>query len=456
MSAVAAIATPLAPQVNLNLPVKLLPILKPRRFKVMHGGRGGAKSHTVAQVLLMLSMQRKLRILCVREVQKSLKDSVWQLLLDYMDRHNLRSFFDVVKTDSRITCRLTGSTFAFSGLKDHTADSIKSFEGADIVWVEEAHSVTAHSWTILIPTILRTDGAEIWATFNPDDESDYVYDRFVKRGDPNAWVVEINWRENPWFNTAMNEERLQLKALNDDLYQHVWEGKCRSAAGLLFKRRWFKRYPLGKHPERLSLYLASDYAVTDVDDDTVQHEPDFTEHGCWGLDENGELWAVDWWSGQTDPHVWIQAWIALAKRHKPLMAFEEAGVIHRSQNAAINKAMREKQVFTHREVLPSAGNKASRALGFAARAAAGTVWIPECEWGDRLVNQLCAFNGQDGRTDDMVDVCSLLARGLDDMVNAHPPPAPKKQGPKPFTGDWLERLDAQDEARSRERAAYYE
>jgi phage terminase large subunit-like protein len=453
MSALAA--NPLAPQVALNLPAKLLPILEPRRFKIMHGGRGGAKSHTVAQVLLMLSMQRKLRILCVREVQKSLKDSVWQLLLDYMARHNLATFFDVVKSESRITCKLTGSTFAFSGLKDHTADSIKSFEGVDIVWAEEAHSITAHSWGILIPTILRVEGSEIWATFNPDDESDYVYDRFVKHVDPNAWVVAINWRDNPWFNEAMNTERLTLKAINDDLYEHVWEGKCRSTSGLLFKRRWFNRYELGKHPDRLNRYIASDYAAG-PDPDNPDSDPDWTEHGCAGLDEKGDLWFVDWWSGQEDPAVWVNAWLAMIRRNKPLIAFEEKGVILRTMDGAINKAMRETKTFVAREALASAGNKASRALGFAARASAGTIWIPNCEWGDRLVNQLCAFNGQDGRTDDMVDVCSLLARGLDEMADAQPPAPPKPKAPAPFTGDWLERMDAQDEARQRERAAYYE
>jgi predicted phage terminase large subunit-like protein len=433
-------ANPLAPQVRLELPVKLLPILEPKRFKVMHGGRGGAKSHTVAQVLLMLSQQRKIRILCVREVQKSLKDSVWQLLLDYMDRQGVRHLYDVVKSESRITCLLTGSTFAFTGLKDHTADSIKSFEGVDIVWVEEAHSVTARSWNILIPTI-RKAGSEIWITFNPDQKTDYVYDRFIAHSDPKAWVCEINWRDNPWFGAEMNDERRTLKALNDDLYQHVWEGKCRSDAGLLFKRAWFKRYPLGKHPETLNRYVASDYAAG-PDPDKPDSEPDWTEHGCVGLDPDGDMWFVDWWSGQTDPHVWIQAWLAMLRHNKPVLAaFEEKGVILRSQDAAINKAMRESDTFVARIGLASAGNKAARALGFAARCAAGTVWIPECEWGDRLINQLCAFNGQEGRTDDMVDVCSLAARGLDDMADARPAKPVRPEPPKAFTERWFAERD---------------
>lgn len=440
------------PEVQLRLPVKLLPILQPKRFKILYGGRGGAKSHTIAQVLLMLAMQRKLRVLCVREVQKSLKESSMQVLKDYIERLGLAPWFEVLQTEIR--CRLTGSTFGFSGLKDHTADSIKSWEGADIVWVEEAHSVTARSFNILIPTI-RKAGSEIWCSFNADQEDDYVYDRFVKHEDPKAWVCLINWRDNPWFGEEMDDERRKMKALNDDLYQHIWEGKCRSVAGLLFKRTWFHRYKMGQHPEELSRYMASDYAGG-PDPENPDSEPDFTEHGCAGLDQHGDLWFVDWWSGQTDPHIWVQAWLAMVRRNKPRIAFEEKGVILRTMDAAINKAMREAAAknlpsWVQREGLASAGNKASRALGFAARASAGTVWIPDNDWGDRLVNQLCAFNGADGRIDDMVDVCSLLARGLDMMANASAPEKAKSQRPAFGTGayyDWLDQQRAGDQGSS--------
>lgn len=442
-----------APQVSLELPEKLLPILQPRRFKILHGGRGGAKSHTVAQVLIMLSMQRKLRILCVREVQKSLAQSSMQVIKDYIERLGLGAYFELLKTEVR--CRNTGSTFSFSGLKDHTADSIKSFEGADIVWVEEAHSVTDHSWTILIPTILRTDGAEIWATFNPDQETDYVYSRFVAGTDPNALVIEVNHRDNPWFNKAMDEERLQLKAVNDDLYQHVWEGKCRSLAGLLFKRVWFKRYDLGKQPLELNDYMASDYAGGQ-DPNHPERKPDNTEHGNAGLDCNGDMWFTDWWTGEgEDPNVWVTALVAMIRRNHPLMAFEESGVILRTTNGTIDRELLANKAYTQRVPLPPAGSKVARALGFAMLASAGKVWVPRTEWGDRLINQLCAFTGQDGRPDDMVDVCSLLTRGLDQMADAQKPEPSKPAPPKPFTEAWFNERDHIGEADDAEKARYY-
>lgn len=439
-------------EVAVWLPEKLEGLFQPRQFKVLHGGRGGGKSHGVAQWLILEAMQSRHRILCVREVQKSLAESSMQVIKDYISRMGVAAYFDVLKTEIR--CRLTGSTFSFSGLKDHTADSIKSFEGATRVWVEEAHSVTAHSWNILIPTIVRTTGAEIVATFNPDQEDDYVYQRFVKNTDPDAWVQRINWSDNKWFNEAMDVERLKLKALNDDLYQHVWEGKCRSAAGLLFKRHWFKRYPLGQHPDNLRNYLASDYAGG-PDPDHPEREPDWTEHGCFGMDEHGEIWVHDWWSGQEDPETWLKAWLAMARRTKPVMAFEEKGVILRVMGGAINRKMKETGTFVHREGLASVGSKADRAYGFAALAATGIVHVPECEWGDRLVNQLCAFNGQQGRTDDMVDACSKFAQGLDEVVNAAAPEKPKGQGPKIHSDDYFARREREDEADEEARARFY-
>jgi phage terminase large subunit-like protein len=234
----------------------------------------------------------------------------------------------------------------------------------------------------------------------------------------------------------MNDERLTLKAANDDLYQHVWEGKCRSAAGILFKRHWFKRFDLGQQPKRLNLYMATDYAGA-PDPDDPDADPDWTEHGVWGIDPNGDLWAVDWWSGQEDPSVYIAAWLRLVKRHKPLYTFEEKGQILRTVDGSIRTAMRRERTYAVRESLASAGKKADRALGFAAQASMGGIWIPNTDWGDRLINQLCAFTGQQGKTDDMVDVCSLVGRGIDKLHDPLPEPDPEERGVKPFTKEWL-------------------
>lgn len=252
----------------LQVPQKLAPIWQPKRYKVMHGGRGGGKSWTVAGVLLAMASERPLRVLCAREVQKSIKQSVHQLLTDQIARLGLWAFFEVLETEIR---GANGSLFLFAGLQSHTVDSIKSFEGCDIVWVEEAHGVSKKSWDVLIPTI-RKEGSEIWLTLNPDMESDETYQRFIASPSPDTWVVEINWRDNPWFPEVLNQERLKAKRsmLADD-YAHIWEGKARRVAeGAIYRH------------EMESLYL--ERRARDV-----PYDPTLPVHTVWDLGWNDAM-----------------------------------------------------------------------------------------------------------------------------------------------------------------------
>lgn len=221
------------PLPQLALPEALAGIWQPMRYKVMHGGRGGGKSWSVAGVLLVMAAAKPLRVLCAREIQKSIKQSVHQLLTDQIARLGLGAFFEVLETEIR---GINGSQFFFSGLQSHTVDSIKSFEGCDIVWVEEAHGVSKKSWDVLIPTI-RKEGSEIWLTLNPDMETDETYQRFISTPSPDTWVTAINWRDNPWFPRVLDDERKKAKRtmLKED-YEHIWEGKARRvAAGAIYR-----------------------------------------------------------------------------------------------------------------------------------------------------------------------------------------------------------------------------
>lgn len=393
---------------RLEIPAKMAPFANVRkRHKVARGGRGSGKSWSIGSILSVKGYAEPKRILCVREVQKSIKESSHRLLADTIGRLGLNGWYDV---QQNVIKAPNGTEFAFAGLQDHTADSLKSYEGFDICWVEEAHTVTERSAQVLIPTI-RKPGSEIWWSYNPDQEADFVH-QLAALDDPDTLVVDINWRDNPWFPEELEKERLKLKRINEDLYRHVWEGECRSLAGLLFKRQWFQFYDV--LPSRLNYYIASDYGVSDG-------ENDHTEHGVWGVSSTGDLYAVAWWHKQADPAEWIDAWIELVAKYRPMAAFEEKGVILRALDSAITRRMRETGTFARRVALASASSKAERALGFAARASAGTIYLPRgAEWSIRLLNQLCAFNGEDGRQDDAVDVCSLIGRGLDDIHNAAP------------------------------------
>ena len=208
---------------NVKFPEKLRFLFSKRRYKVARGGRGSGKSWGVARALLVLGAEKPLRILCTREVQKSIAQSVHQLLNDQVGKLGLESFYEVLKTEVR---GKNGTQFYFAGLSEMTADSIKSFEGVDIVWVEEGQSISARSWKILIPTI-RKEGSEIWVSYNPELETDETHQRFVINPPPDCESVLMNWSDNPWFPEVLEKERLHAEAtMSVHEYRNVWEGEC--------------------------------------------------------------------------------------------------------------------------------------------------------------------------------------------------------------------------------------
>ena len=211
----------------IKFPQKLAFLLtKKARYKGAKGGRGSAKSWSFARALLIKGSAQKLRILCAREVQKSIKQSVHKLLKDQIEALGLGSFYQVFDTEIR---GKNGTEFAFSGLAEHTVESVKSFEGCDIVWVEEAQTVSKRSWAVLIPTI-RKDGSEIWLSFNPELDSDETYDRFITNQPEDAIIVDMNYMDNPWFPETLEKERQHAKlTLPPAEYSNIWEGKCMPA-----------------------------------------------------------------------------------------------------------------------------------------------------------------------------------------------------------------------------------
>ena len=217
---------------EVEFPVKLQCLFKKSRYKVLWGGRGGAKSWGIARALLILATKNPLRILCAREFQTSIRDSVHKLLSGQIVSLGLTDFYEI--TDRTIRGR-NGSEFNFVGLKNNVAN-VKSFEGIDVCWVEEAQTVSARSWDVLIPTI-RKEGSEIWVSFNPELESDATYQRFIQHQPENAIVQKINWNDNPWFPETLDLERRTLQSRDPEAYNTVWEGLCRQTVdGAVFAR----------------------------------------------------------------------------------------------------------------------------------------------------------------------------------------------------------------------------
>jgi len=194
---------------------------QPARYKVAYGGRGGAKSWNFARALLIQGSKRKLRILCARETMKSLADSVHKLLSDQIYVLGLGGFYRIEK---KTIVGQNGTEFTFAGLR-HDIASIKSTEGIDVCWVEEAQSVSDSSWSALIPTI-RKDGSEIWISMNPDFADDAAYERWVLNPPPGAIVHKVGWRDNPWFPQVLRQEMEFCRQTDPDEYNHVWEGCC--------------------------------------------------------------------------------------------------------------------------------------------------------------------------------------------------------------------------------------
>lgn len=212
---------------NVEFPPKLADVLfVPKRYLFIRGGRGSGKSWSVARALITKAFAGTERVLCTREVQKSIKQSVHQLLRDQIAELGLSGFFQILENEIR---GLNGSAFYFSGLSDQTADSIKSFEGCSVVWCEEAHTITKRSWRILTPTI-RAANSEIWATYNPELESDETHQMAVINPAPNTISIELNYMDNPWFPSVLEDERIHAKAtMREDEYRHIWEGRCKPA-----------------------------------------------------------------------------------------------------------------------------------------------------------------------------------------------------------------------------------
>jgi len=215
-----------------EFPVKLEGLFKKSRYKVLYGGRGGAKSWGIARALLIKGAKDPIRILCAREFQTSIRDSVHKLLCDQIESLGLLSFYEITQTSIR---GRNGTEFSFVGLKNNVSN-IKSYEGVDICWVEEAQTTSRLSWNILIPTI-RKESSEIWVSFNPELETDETYQRFVAIPPADCITMKVNWSDNPWFPETLKLEKDALKVRDEEAYNQVWEGLCRQTVdGAIFAK----------------------------------------------------------------------------------------------------------------------------------------------------------------------------------------------------------------------------
>ncbi len=261
-------------QIDAKFPSKLQFLFRPYRYKVARGGRGSAKSWSFARALLLLGAKRPLRILCAREVQLSIKQSVHQLLKDQIRLLGLEGRYTVLDSEIRGS---NGTKIVFTGLSTLTTDTIKSFEGIDICWVEEGQTISKRSWAILLPTIRReshifesgVSSSEIWVSYNPDLESDETHQLFTINKPRDCVNTLMNWRDNPWFNDVLNEERLRCLETEPDAYPNIWEGRCRPAVeGAIYYKQIEEMENQGRicnipYDPMLKVHLVFDLGFTD-------------------------------------------------------------------------------------------------------------------------------------------------------------------------------------------------
>jgi len=265
-----------------SIPPVFTALYKPRRYKIYYGGRGGAKSHSFARALVKMAAEKPLRILCTREFQSSIADSVHRLICDCIHEARLDDYFDITKTT--ITSSV-GSTFIFKGLR-RSINEIKSIEGVDICWIEEGQTISNASWEILIPTIRKED-SEIWISFNPVQETDPTYQRFVKSPPPKALCRKVSYEDNPYLPSTLEAERRYMLEVDPEAYAHVWGGECRTISDAVIFRGRFEVDEFDPPPPGTRIYYGADWGFSQDPVALVRcwiaGEQLFVDHEAWGI-----------------------------------------------------------------------------------------------------------------------------------------------------------------------------
>lgn len=241
----------------IDTPRWAVPLLEPARYKGIHGGRGSGKSHERAEALIERCLMSRTFAVCIREVQKSLAQSVKKLLELKIEAMNVGHLFEVQQS-----CIKTphGGMILFQGMQNHTADSIKSLEGYDIAWVEEAQSLSQRSLDLLRPTI-RKPGSELWFTWNPNLSTDPV--DVLLRGDtppPDAIVVQANYRDNPWLPDVLRGELDYDRERDPDKFAHIWLGEYQRNSEARVFRRW--KVEEFEAPEGTTFRMGADFGFS--------------------------------------------------------------------------------------------------------------------------------------------------------------------------------------------------
>ena len=253
------------------------PLIGKEKYKVIYGGRGSGKSMVVGEILIETARRLKTVILCVREFQGSIEDSVHKLLAETIDRLGYEGEFDVQK--KTIIHKGTGASFIFMGIKNNPT-KVKSVQGVGICWIEEAENVTASSWDILIPSVRGDRNAKFFITFNPKNILDATYQRFVVNPHPDSYVLKANYIHNVYFDESPLREEMEVCKQRDyDLYLHIWEGEpVADSEFAIIKPKWIQA-AVDAH-KKLGFFASGEKVMGfDVADEGEDASATVTRHG---------------------------------------------------------------------------------------------------------------------------------------------------------------------------------
>lgn len=409
---------------RIETPEAFEPLLLPARYKGAHGGRGSAKSHFFAgQAVGRCISKPRTRGVCIREVQRDLKESAKLLIEDKIRSLGAPGFVPLhseIKTPG-------GGLMIFRGMQDYTADSIKSLEGFDFVWVEEAHTLSERSLELLRPTI-RAPGSELWFSWNPVSASDPI-DQFLRgeKPPPNSAVVQVNWRDNPWFPEELEAERLHDLETKPDRYGHIWEGDYEPiAVGAIWTRQTLNEHRRTEAPDLERIVVSVDPAIS--------AESGSDEHGITveAKGRDGRGYVLDDVSMKGTPQQWAERAVATYDRYEAdciVIERNQGGDMCRHTLKTVRPNIRIVDVVATR-------GKHVRAEPISALYALGRV--SHVGSFTKLEAQMCQMTAAGYEGDGSPDRVDSLVWGMTELFPQliRPKRKESKPGPKPRYSEW--------------------
>ena len=369
------------------------PLLHPRRYKGAKGGRGSGKSHYFAEAVVeAMILNPDCSVVAIREIQKSLKFSAKRLIEEKIEQHRVQSYFDI--TLNEIRSKHGNGVVIFMGMQDHTADSIKSLEGFDIAWVEEAQSISERSMELLLPTI-RKENSEVWFSWNPTNDADPI-EKFFKAQSDDKIVVHANYLDNPFLPKTLLDEAERHKKERPDTFNHVWLGDF-ITFGEIFTRDMFRQAQY--KPQDLEKYIAVDVAMS------LDEGADRSSITIVGLDKASNIYVIETQAGRWTSHELKQKIIEACRFHQPFSVGIEKTTASWHFVESFREMMRVQNVFVpFEELKPSGRAKQKRIESYVLSAIQQSRLFFIDKPNEDLIHE--AVNFPNGAHDDMLDSLS--------------------------------------------------